>query len=133
MYRTLSNSIRNYQQYLLVPALMVLLLLSSCPVKASIKRLAAEPIPTEQRSSAQANMQSGHVERCALSELAAQPVQSSSSQAFKLIPALLFAAVAFLFFGPFYGKTNTQPLYGRKRTPPPIPLYLQYRKLKLFI
>lgn len=130
---TIPNILANCKRYFLVFAAMLLVLLTSCAVKTSIKNLAGIPTKTERGvTKGSHNFSSNTSEKCAQFDVSdTQIVQKSSFNANNLLPAVIFTA-AFLFLLGFrpVSKENKHPLYsGSGKIRSSIPLFLEYRKL----
>ena len=133
MNRTLPNILVNCKRYFLVFAAMLLVLITSCAVKTSIKNLAGIPIKTERGvPKGSHNFSSNTLEKCSQFDASdIQIVQKVSFNANNLLPAVIFTA-AFLFLFGFrpVSKENNHPLYsGSGKIRSSIPLFLEYRKL----
>jgi len=128
MFRHILHTVTGYQQYLFVFVLTLFVLLSSCPVKAAIKNLSAEPI-TEQTSSGHHGTLSANFDRCADSELTVVVTNTSSSEMADLLPAVLLLSAAFLLFSFTLRKEQEHPLYRNTRIVGTLPLFLEYRQL----
>src|SRR5690349_528963 len=108
---TLSNTKKYTQRCLFVCIVVVLVLLTSCPVKSSIKSLAGIPANTEQGLVKKNDVVGS--ERCVVGETADTKIsQTSSFQTNDWLPIAILA-VTFLFL-PGYTWRNEQshPLYG---------------------
>lgn len=125
------NIIKNYRQYLAVCATVVFVLLTSCPVKSSIKSLAGVPVNTEQQAVNKNNPLYGNeVEQCADGQTKdANIIQTPSSYASDLLPAVLFAVTFIFLFGYALCKEQTHPRYSNLKIPGSLPIFLQYRRL----
>src|SRR5690554_3142676 len=100
MNRTVLNRAINSLRHIFVFATMLLILLASCSVKASIKTLAGIPTQTE-RSLPKGNQHFSvnTVERCAQMDIAEhQIVQKTSFDINVLLPVVLFTAALFFLF-----------------------------------
>jgi|SRR5690606_29418233 len=126
----LEKSKRNF----FVLAATLLVLLSSCAVKASIKSLAGLPINTEQRVPKSArNFTLNLAEKCDLLDASEikMALRTSPEQGNDLLPVLIFTA-AFLFIigAPIVCNDKEHPAYRRsEKIRHSIPLFLEYRKL----
>jgi hypothetical protein len=133
MDKTIPNILANCKRYFLVFAAMLLVLLTSCAVKTSIKNLVGIPLKTERSvPKANHNLSTNTLAKCSqLNVEDTQIVQKNSSKANDLLPAVIFTAT-FLFLFSFQpvSKENKHPLYsssGKIRSS--IPIFLEYRKL----
>ncbi len=133
MNKTVPNSTINFKQYGYVIAVLLMVLLTSCPVKGNIKTLTGLPINTEQgfpKGSQHTSLNT--VEKCAEFETEDTTlVQKFSLADNELLPLLIFTAAAFLLFNfRVEIKENKHPVYsdsGKIKTA--IPLFLEYKKL----
>ena len=133
MDRTIPNILANCKRYFLVFAAMLLVLLTSCAVKTSIKNLAGIPTKTERGvPKGNQNFSTNTLEKCAQFDVSdTQIVQKVSLNANDLLPAVIFtAAFLFLFGLRPVSKESKHPLYSRSgKIRSSIPLFLEYRKL----
>lgn len=133
MNRTFSNILANSKRYFLVVAAILLVLLTSCPVKLSIKNFAGIPIKTENGvNRGHQNTSTSLLEKCAQYSIEDnQIVHKNSIGSNDLLPAFILT-LAFLFYFDFRAnkKEIKHPLYsGTNRIRSTIPLFLEYRKL----
>lgn len=133
MDRTIPNILANCKRYFLVFAAMLLVLLTSCAVKTSIKNLVGIPLETERSlPKANHNLLANTLVKCSqLNVEDTQIVQKNSFKANDLLPAVILT-VSFLFLLgiPPVSNENKHPLYnssGKIRSA--IPIFLEYRKL----
>lgn len=133
MGRTIPNILANCKRYFLVFAAMLLVLLTSCAVKTSIKNLVGIPLETERSlPKANHNLLANTLVKCSqLNVEDTQIVQKNSFKANDLLPAVILT-VSFLFLLgiPPVSNENKHPLYnssGKIRSA--IPIFLEYRKL----
>src|SRR5690554_3813836 len=135
MNRTLPNIRKNHLRQLFIFVAAVLVILTSCSVRSSIKGLVGVPVNTEKGiAKSNHNFFGNASETCVIGETTdVQISQTASFNANSLLPAVLFA-VAFLFLGGFRPcKKQTQhPLYGNLKIPGTLPLFLLYRKLIVY-
>ncbi|MBD1425195.1 hypothetical protein [Sphingobacterium arenae] len=129
MYKNILDSFKIYQRYLSGVALLFFVLLSSCPVKASIKNFADNPIKKEQSSTNRSNALFHSSDRCADTELTTKVIKQGSSQHVDILPAILFTAIVFFLFCIPHRKEKAHPLYGNLKLAGTLPIFLQYRKL----
>lgn len=125
---TLSNTKKYTQRCLFICIVVVLVLLTSCPVKSSIKSLAGIPANTEQGLVKKNDVVGS--ERCVVGETADTKISPTTSfQTNDWLPIAILA-VTFLFL-PGYTSCNEQshPLYGSLKIPGTLPIFLQYQKL----
>ncbi|WP_188506856.1 hypothetical protein [Parapedobacter pyrenivorans] len=125
---TLSNTKEYSQRCLFVCIVVVLVLLTSCPVKSSIKSLAGIPANTEQGLVKKNDVVGS--ERCVVGETADTKISPTTSfQTNDWLPIAILV-VTFLFL-PGYTWRNEQshPLYGSLKIPGTLPIFLQYQKL----
>lgn len=133
MNRTFSDILANSKRYLLVFAAIVLVLLTSCPVKLSIKNWAGIPIKTESGvNKGRQSVSTSLLEKCPQYNIEdTQIVHKHSIDSNDLLPAIILS-LAFLFYFGFRAITKEikHPLYsGSNRIRSTIPLFLEYRKL----
>lgn len=133
MNRTILNISTNCKRHFFVFAAMLLVLLTSCAIKGSIKTLVGIPANTERGlPKDNQNFSVNTIDKCAEFEVAdTQIVQKVSFKANDLIPVLLFTAtLLFLFSFRTVSKEHTHPIYrGSSKIRSSIPLFLEYRKL----
>lgn len=133
MNRTILNISANCKRYFFVFAAMLLVLLTSCAIKSSIKTLVGIPANTEHGlPKGNQNLSVNTIDKCAEFEVAdTQIVQTISFSTNDLLPAVLFtAALFFLVSFRTVSKEHTHPLYsGSSKIRSSIPLFLEYRKL----
>src|SRR5690606_22380712 len=110
MYKNILDSFKIYQRYLSGVALLFFVLLSSCPVKASIKNFADNPIKKEQSSTNRSNALFHSSDRCADTELTTKVIKQGSSQHVDILPAILFTAIVLYIFFISYRKEKAHPL-----------------------
>lgn len=133
MDRTIPNILANCKRYFLVCAAMLLVLLTSCAVKTSIKNLVGIPLKTERSvPKANHNLSTNTLANCSQFNVEdTQIVQKNAFKANDLLPAvILTAAFLFLLGVPPVSNENKHPLYnssGKIRSA--IPIFLEYRKL----
>ncbi|WP_324756246.1 hypothetical protein [Sphingobacterium thalpophilum] len=112
---------------------MLLVLLTSCAVKTSIKNLAGIPTKTERGvPKGNQNFSTNTLEKCAQFDASdTQIVQKVSFNANDLLPAVIFTAAFFFLFGLHpVSKESKHPLYsGSGKIRSSIPIFLEYRKL----
>lgn len=134
MNRTFSNiSAANFKPYFLVVASILLVLLTSCPVKLSIKNWAGIPIETESGvNRGNQNISTSLPEKCPQYNSEDNQIVQKHTIGFNdLLPAFILT-LAFLFHFGFRvnAKEIKHPLYsGSNRIRSAIPLFLEYRKL----
>lgn len=133
MGKTISNILVNCKRYILVFAAMLLVLLTSCSIKSSIKNFAGFPTNKEQGlPKGQHNFSVDKFEKCAQFDVSdTQIVQKISFNANDLLPVVIFTAIFLFLLGPRYLiKENKHPLYnGSGKIRNSIPLFLEYQKL----
>jgi len=133
MNRTIPNILTNCKRYFLVFATFLLVLLTSCSIKSSIKIFAGLPTQTESGfPKTHQSFPTSSLEKCSKIETADnQIVQNFNFKANDFLPVLLFTA-SFLFLIGFcpLNKENKHPLYsGSNKIRSSIPIFLEYRKL----
>jgi hypothetical protein len=137
MNRTKPNIAMNFKRYLFVLATVLLVFLSSCVVKSSIKTLVGIPTNTAQSfAKGHLDFSVTNLDRCAEIDLAdAQIIQKSSFDVQDLLPVVIFT-VSFLFMLCVLfpaSKENKHPLYsGSRKIRNSIPIFLEYRKLIIY-
>lgn len=133
MNGTIPNIFPNCKRYFLVFAAILLVLISSCAVKNSIKHIADIPIKTERGiSMGNHSFSSNTLEKCSqLNVEDTQIVQKISTNSNDLLPAVIFTfAFLFLFGLRPVSKESKHPLYsGSGKIRSSIPIFLEYRKL----
>ena len=120
----------NTERILMSLALMVFVLLTSCPVKGGLKTLAGLPVNTSQGLSNKQHLYSGnggaHSDKCQQAETSY--TQISAGDIYTVIPALLSAVWVFLL-GVAFLKSFFHPLYGRQKMYAPVPIFLTQCRL----
>ncbi|OYX85005.1 MAG: hypothetical protein B7Y83_06295 [Flavobacteriales bacterium 32-34-25] len=133
MNNKISHSLKSFQRYLFVFAAFLVMFLSSCSVKASIKTLAGFPPKTEQgMPKGNHNLPVNTFEKCSQIDVVDSQIDHKSSYSSQdLLPVILLAVTTFFFFGLRQQKKQTKhPLYnssGKIRNS--ISIFLEYRKL----
>ena len=114
---------------------MLLVLLSSCAVKASIKSVGGFPVKTDQ-SMPKGNLHfsASTFQKCAqLIDVYASNIQKNSFKKFNLLPAV--AVIAAFLLRPGFSRVKKEighPLYDNaNEIQNGVPLFLKYRKLIL--
>lgn len=131
MSNQIPNILVNCKRCFLLFAALLLVLLTSCVVKASIKSL-GNPTKTERGIAKGSHNFSTTLEKCAQFDVSdTQIVQINSFNANDLLPTVIFtAAFLFLFSFRLVSKENKHPLYsGSGKIRSSIPIFLEYRKL----
>lgn len=132
MNKAIPHITNNFKRYLLVFASFLLVLLTSCSVKTSIKTLIGIPLQSEHRvPKGNSGFTVTAVEKCAPSDsIDAQTLQKSSTHTNDLLPTVIYT-VAFLFLlglRPVSEKIK-HPLYsGSGKIRNSIPIFLEYQK-----
>ena len=133
MNRTVPYIFKNYLRQSLVFAAAILIVLTSCSIKSSIKSLLGVPAHTEQHVSKKNGKFFGSTsETCVIGEPGDTKISQAASLGTNLLPAL-FLAAAFLFplaIAP--QKEPSHPLFGNFKIRLNLPLFLLYRKLILY-
>lgn len=121
----------NTERILISLALMVFVLLTSCPVKSGIKTLAGMPVNTTQGlPNKQHLFSTTGAERCGNCQTAEISLtQASSVDVNRLLPVILLSAFCAFLLGTAFPKASVHPFYGRQKLIAPIPLFLRQRKL----
>lgn len=122
----------NCKRYFFVIAAILLVLLTSCPVKIAIKNMAGIPVKTEQApTKGGTNFSATTFEKCSPTEITHSQSNQNNLSSPDLLPVAIFTAAFLFLFGIRYiTKGNKHPLYsssGKIRNA--IPLFLEYRKL----
>lgn len=135
MNRIVSHISAGYWRHIFVFAMFLLLLLTSCPIKSSLKSFASLPAKTEtglpkshQIISASSIVSCSNIDQSVDSILPGNYISASD-----LLP-FLWCTVSILFLTGFcqINKTRKHPLYsGSRKIRPSVPLFLEYRKLIL--
>ncbi|MBZ4190766.1 MULTISPECIES: hypothetical protein [Bacteroidota] len=133
MDKNISNILASCKRYFFVFAAMLLVLLTSCAVKTSLKNLAGIPTKTERSiPKGSQSYSSNTFENCTqLNTADISIVQKVSFHANDLLPAVILTAAFLFIFGlrPV-NKENKHPLYsGSGKIRSSIPIFLEYRKL----
>lgn len=136
MKRNIFHISNTFQRYLFVFATVLLVLFSSCVLKASVKTLAGIPTKTEQGiAKGHSNFPANTVEECTLlSEADMQAVQNSSFNSTNLLPAVIVTFVFLFSFGIRHSsKVSKHPTYIRsEKIPSCVPIFLEYQKLLVY-
>lgn len=134
--RTISNITVNGKRYFMVFAAMLLVSLTSCPVKGSIKTWLGIPTQTEQSlPKANYHFTAITVDQCAEIENATtQIAQKFFFSAHDLLPAMISTAT--LHFRSSFRPVNNEirhPVYsGSAKIRSSVPIYLEFRKLIIY-
>ncbi|HLT87044.1 MAG TPA: hypothetical protein VKZ57_05595 [Sphingobacterium sp.] len=124
------NIKKEYRQYLAVFASVVFVLLSSCPVKSSIKSLAGFPVNTEQQTKKNNSTAGNGMEKCAhVQTTDAKISQSTSTNMSDLLPVVFIVVAFMLLFGYRHIYVQAHPRYSSLKIPGTLPIFLQFRKL----
>lgn len=133
MNNTISHSLKSFQRYLFVFAAFLVMFLSSCSVKASIKSLAGFPPKTEHSvPKGNHNISVNTFEKCSqIDVIDSQIDHITSYSAHDLLPVILLAVATIFFFGLRQESKETKhPLYnGSGKIRHSISIFLEYRKL----
>lgn len=133
MERTVPYFTENYRRYFAVLVALIFVLLTSCPIKSSLKNLAGIPVNTEQRSSAKKNnpLLGNGMELCAQSDLTDAKISPTvSSNTNDLLPTvLLITALFFLFCGYFPDNEPSKVGYHTLKISHTLPIFLRHRQL----
>ena len=118
------------RRYFFVFVAMAFVLLTSCPIKKSIRSLAGIPVNTEQSVAKSSSLLASATEQCTGSEIGdTKIVRAFSFNANDVLPAVAVAAV-FLFLRHYApGNEPSHPRYGNLKIPGALPIFLRYRKL----
>lgn len=132
MDRTTPYLVKNYQRYVAALAVFVLVLLTSCPVKNSLKSLAGIPVNTEQGSAKKNSPLLGNsLEICIQSDITDAKISpTTSSSTNDLLPAVLILTVlSFLFRGYISDEEPSKVGYRTQSISPTLPIFLRHRQL----
>ena len=125
------NKIKSTASHLFAIAAILLVLLSSCPIKFSIKSFAGIPAKAEQSSTKKINLFSGNSE-VVCSGFAADEtaiIQADlSSMAKDLASVTFFTAIIAFFFAVTLRKGKADLRFANAKIQTALPIYLQYRK-----
>lgn len=122
-----------YRGSVMIFAALILVLLTSCPIKSSIKTIAGLPVNTEQRSSAANHgLLTSNVQQCIL-ESAVETQAMPQGMLHNILPeALVVSILLFVTNYSLFSKETKHPVYsGSAKVSNSIPLFLAYRKLIL--
>lgn len=134
MNRTSPDITKNHLRQLFAFAAAILIILTSCSVKSSIKSMAGIPVNTEQGL---AKNNHGFIgagsETCLNGETTDTKIsQTASFNTITLFPAVILTAAFLFLFGYTPRKEKLHPLYGNLKIPGTLPLFLLYRKLLVY-
>lgn len=135
MMETFLKITKRYSMLLGIYGMLLLVFLTSCPIKSSVKNLLGIPTTTEQSTSRGSQVFAVSIsEKCAVAATSeAHILQNNAINMNDLLP-LLFFATAFLFMYRLFPlpKESKHPVYNRSaKISNSIPLFLAYRKLIL--
>lgn len=135
MKMTISNISMNYKGLFVIFASLLLVLLTSCPVKSSLKTWVGIPINTEQQTpQGKHGFLTNGGEQCSVASASeVQIVHAEHKSINDLLPIIVFTA-SFLCLLSFSAqkKESKHPVYsGSSKISNSIPLFLAYRKLIL--
>lgn len=134
MNKTVLNSTKISLRHISVFAAVLLVLLTSCAVKGSIKSLTGIPAQTEHRiGKNDQSVPQSSLEQCGEIELLDKIiVQKDSFSANDLLPAVIFTTT-FLFTFRSVSKEHKHPLYsGSEKIRSSVPIFLEYQKLIIY-
>jgi len=129
MYRITQYIAKNHQRHLAVFFAFIVVMLTSCAFKGSIKSLAGIPLSTEQGHSKKTVIGSD-TETCVYGEVTDAKISTYSSNTNDLLPVALVETALFFLFG--YGALASAPShagYATRKTPGSLPIFIQYRQL----
>lgn len=131
MDRNWPSIIKINQQRLFAYVVLVLVLVGSCPIKASIKSLIGIPVNTEQSApkSTHAFQVSGTDKCAAVQTNEVKIFQTNSSSASGLLPVAFFIFAFICALGFPLTKEQLHPSYGNLKIPAALPVFLQHRRL----
>src|SRR3546814_4063172 len=119
MNNTMSHTLKSFQRYLFVFAAFLVMFLSSCSVKASIKTLAGFPPKTEQGlPKGNHNSSLSTFEKCSQIDVVDNQIDNKSSYSpHDLLPVILLAVTTIFFFGIRQERKETKhPLRSEEHT-----------------
>lgn len=123
------NSMNSIVRLALTIGAVILLFLSSCPIKTGIKTLMGVPPKIEQVANNKGHFISTSLESCSSSILTdASTYEKAGLQGNNLLPAVILTALAFFFFQ-FRIKEDIPPLYKSIKIQDTLPIFLRDRKL----
>lgn len=132
---TIRNISMNYKGLFVIFASLLLVLLTSCPVKSSLKTLVGIPIKTEhQLPQGKAGFSLHHGQQCSVASASeVQIVQTDQKSINELLPIVVYVASFLILLSfPTQRKESKHPVYsGSSKITNSIPLFLAYRKLIL--
>ena len=131
MKKSLVNTFKFNKQYILVFAMALLVLLSSCAVKGGIKSLIIFPDSIQQTSTKSMHfLGSFTADACSIVEnTTAKITQSFSVESNALLPLLLLATALIFLSGALLLRAPSHPGYGNLKISGTLPIFLQYQKL----
>lgn len=134
MNRTLPNITKNHLRQLFVFTAALLIVLTSCSVKSSIKSMAGIPVNTEQGlAKSNHGFFGAGSETCVNGETTDTKISPTTFfNANNLLPAVNLTAAFLFLFGYTPCKEQLHPLYGNLKISSTLPLFLLYRKLLVY-
>jgi len=129
MHGFMQHITKNRQRHLAVFIAVIVLMLTSCAIKGSIKSLAGIPVNTEQGQSKKTVVASG-TDACVYGEVTDAKISTYSFNTNDLLPVALVATALFFLFGydalasvPSYAGYDTRKIHSS------LPIFIQYRQL----
>lgn len=128
MHGIIQHIAKNHRRHLAVFTAFIVVMLTSCAFKGSIKSLAGIPANTEQNQSKKTAVGSD-MDACVYGEVTDAKIATYSSNANDLLPvALVVTALFFLGFNP-RAEAQLRAGHVTHRIPNPQPIFLQHRQL----
>lgn len=124
------NSMNAMVRHVLTLGAVILLFLSSCPIKTGIRALMGLPQKVEQVAGTKGSFIGTNYESCSSSIMTdAITLEKDSLQASNILPAAILTALILFTFLHFRLKDETVPRYQRIKITAPLPIFLRHRKL----
>ena len=129
MHGIIQHIAKNHRRHLAVFTAFIVVMLTSCAFKGSIKSLAGIPANTEQNQSKKTAVGSD-MDACVYGEVTDAKIATYSSNANDLLPVALVVTALFSLVG-FNARAEAQLRAGYviHRIPNPLPIFLQHRQL----
>lgn len=119
---------KNRQRHLAVFIAFIVVMLTSCAFKGSIKSLAGIPVNTEQGQSKK-SLVASEIDICVYGEVTDAKISTSRSDTNLLPLALVITAFFFLFGHDALASIFSHAGYGARKVHSSLPLFLQHRQL----
>lgn len=111
---------------------ILLICLTSCAVKGSIKSMVGIPVKAEQNTAKSSHtfLDNGSVQCQTLQNADIEIIKSLSANELQILPFVLFSAISlFMLVLATNNKAQAHPSYNNVKIPGNLPIFLQYRKL----